>query len=78
MGEIADGILDGLFCQKCGAVMEDVAEISMSPGYPRTCSACVEEDIRESEWSCRFNSARSKNRRFTKKTRRGVKNDENG
>lgn len=45
MGEMADDILDGLFCEVCGAVMEDVTETSAVPGYPRTCRACIDEDL---------------------------------
>ena len=40
MGDMADDILDGLFCQVCGAVMEDVTPESEVPGYPRTCRQC--------------------------------------
>ena len=47
MGEMADDILDGLFCEVCGAVMENVREkwTESVPGYPRTCRACVDEDL---------------------------------
>jgi hypothetical protein len=45
MGEMADDIIDGIFCQVCGAVMEDVTEFSTVPGYARTCQACVDEDL---------------------------------
>ena len=34
MGEIADGILDGVFCEGCGEYLED------ETGYPRRCSSC--------------------------------------
>jgi len=36
MGEIADAMLSGLFCQCCGEVFDDMDE----PGYPRMCEAC--------------------------------------
>lgn len=39
MGEIADAILEGDFCQVCGVVFED----NESPGHPRTCPDCEEE-----------------------------------
>ena len=45
MGEIADMMLDGTFCQQCGTIMfygpsiEDGLE---SPGHPVNCSDCGE------------------------------------
>ena len=36
MGEIAEMMLDGTFCEGCGEVMDD----HESPGYPRRCEAC--------------------------------------
>ena len=39
MGEIADAVLSGFFCDICG-VMVDGDE----PGYPRLCGACKEEE----------------------------------
>ncbi len=44
MGEIADMMLDGTFCQVCGGVMGDVDENFVAPGYPRTCGGCKRED----------------------------------
>ena len=54
MGEIADMIIDGTFCQVCGALMEDLMtkidkknrtfDLKESPGYPRTCKDCLEEN----------------------------------
>lgn len=38
MGDFADGVLDGDFCQVCGVYMEG------GDGYPRTCSTCLNED----------------------------------
>lgn len=37
MGEMADDILDGLFCQYCGVFLD-----GESPGYPRSCG-CDQE-----------------------------------
>lgn len=39
MGEIAEMVINGLLCQKCGGWMEDMEE----PGYPRTCQYCKQE-----------------------------------
>ena len=39
MGDIADGILDGDFCEVCGDWLEDDG-----PGYPRKCEACSEDN----------------------------------
>lgn len=40
MGDMADGILEGIFCQVCGVYMgEDAGD-----GFPVTCEACMEED----------------------------------
>lgn len=35
MGEIADAILDGDFCQICGEYIDDEG-----CGFPRTCDGC--------------------------------------
>lgn len=45
MGEIADLILEGVYCQCCGAVMDDLIVkdskfLKEGPGYPRNCSNC--------------------------------------
>lgn len=49
MGEIADMMLDGTFCQACGGVMEDVFREANcaafeAPGFPRTCGGCMREN----------------------------------
>lgn len=46
MGDIAEMMLDGTFCQQCGAVMEDISENHdmEAPGYPRTCEGCKREN----------------------------------
>jgi hypothetical protein len=36
MGDIADDILDGIYCEMCGEYLGDAC------GYPRTCNACSE------------------------------------
>lgn len=38
MGEIADSIIEGDFCQVCGEFLGD------GDGYPRTCGGCAEDD----------------------------------
>ena len=54
MGEITDMILDGTLCQVCGTLVccgdPNVASRSeLSPGFPRTCPDCIEEEKRDSE-----------------------------
>lgn len=39
MGEIAEGILDGDYCEGCGESMDDAGE-----GYPRRCAGCLDEE----------------------------------
>ncbi len=40
MSQTVEDMLDGLICQVCGAFMDDFE----SPGHPRTCEDCEEED----------------------------------
>lgn len=35
MGEIAEAMINGLFCQQCGAYID-----GQEPGYPRNCDDC--------------------------------------
>lgn len=35
MGEQADLMVDGTFCQECGVLLDGT-----SPGYPRSCKSC--------------------------------------
>ena len=35
MGDIADAIINGLFCQHCGELID-----GDEPGYPRACQGC--------------------------------------
>jgi len=44
MGEIAEAMLEGLFCAACGAVFDDMEQ----PGFPRYCDGCA-EDIPDDE-----------------------------
>lgn len=39
MGEMADGMIDGLFCQECGDFID-----GDEPGFPRTCENCDDEN----------------------------------
>lgn len=38
MGEIADAMVEGLFCEECGAWID-----GEEPGYPRKCDNCKAE-----------------------------------
>ena len=40
MGEIADAMLEGIFCACCGEVFEDMLGDEEPPGYPRYCASC--------------------------------------
>lgn len=45
MGEVAGMFLDGLLCQSCGGLMEDLIpdegdELLDAPGFPRNCEDC--------------------------------------
>jgi len=40
MGETAELILEGILCEACGGVMDDVTEDSPVPGHPRSCEDC--------------------------------------
>jgi hypothetical protein len=55
MGEIAEAMLSGLFCEGCGTVFDDFEE----PGLPRRCEAC--EPTQET---------RSESKRMTNKEKR--------
>lgn len=50
MGEIADMMLEGLLCEGCGEVMDDMLEDENDPpGYPRRCAACAQADIEDDD-----------------------------
>lgn len=38
MGDIADAILDGDFCESCGQYIGD------GDGYPQKCSMCIQQE----------------------------------
>ena len=40
MGEIADAMLSGLFCECCGVYMD-----GEEPGYPRRCNSCNIDEL---------------------------------
>lgn len=49
MGDIADMMLDGTLCERCGSVMEDLIvpgqkQLKKPPGHPRLCDDCKEDD----------------------------------
>ena len=54
MGEIAEMMLDGTLCERCGVFLD-----GDSPGYPRYCEDCakdeVQQDIEEIEYDFNFN-----------------------
>ncbi len=39
MGSVADGIIDGLFCETCATLID-----GEESGYPRTCEECKNEE----------------------------------
>lgn len=41
MGDIADAILDGTFCSRCGETMEDVIDDDGPQGSPGLCGGCA-------------------------------------
>ena len=43
MGEIADDIIDGIFCEWCGEYIGDAV------GYPRKCFDCQKEAYEENK-----------------------------
>ncbi|MBO0479615.1 hypothetical protein JZO72_08225 [Vagococcus fluvialis] len=50
MGEIADMMLEGILCQQCGTLIEDLIvegsnTLKEAPGYPRSCSDCEVDSI---------------------------------
>ena len=44
MGDISDAIINGLFCETCGAIID-----GDEPGYSRQCPACENEMDDEDE-----------------------------
>ena len=63
MGDIAEMMLDGTLCERCGSVFPDIVPTEKefreakkkgkypvghdSPGYPRTCCSCLEDQNTE-------------------------------
>ena len=51
MGEISDDILDGIFCEICGAFIDDKliewkdGAIIAGPGFPRKCKFCKKREL---------------------------------
>jgi len=39
MGEIAEMMLEGIFCEGCGELLDDMIDGATAPGYPRRCGA---------------------------------------
>ena len=39
MGEIADAVIGGFYCQECGQYID-----GKEPGYPRICKDCIREE----------------------------------
>lgn len=56
MGDIAEGMIEGFFCQQCGCVID-----GEEPGYPRFCEDC------EVEYERRRNKKFKKNRRINQR-----------
>lgn len=54
MGEIAEMMVDGTLCQRCGVFLD-----GDSPGYPRYCQDCAEdvvfENVAQIEYDFNFN-----------------------
>lgn len=49
MGEISDLVLEGVLCECCGGLMEDLCvegseELLPGPGHPRLCPDCENDD----------------------------------
>lgn len=41
MGEVAEMMLEGMLCEGCGEIMDDMLDDAVEPpGYPRRCPGC--------------------------------------
>ncbi|CAN7381112.1 hypothetical protein LJR220_003387 [Bradyrhizobium sp. LjRoot220] len=40
MGEIAEMMLEGILCEGCGELFDDMVDGATSPGHPRRCRRC--------------------------------------
>lgn len=48
MGDIADMMIEGILCQRCGVLMDDMTEEgAKAPGYPRDCADCLADSEEE-------------------------------
>ncbi len=48
MGDIADMMIDGTLCQRCGVLMPDMMEPgAQPPEYPRDCPDCAADSEEE-------------------------------
>ena len=45
MGEIAEAMINGLFCERCGVLID-----GEEPGFPRLCAGCQEDDDPSEYW----------------------------
>lgn len=43
LGEVAEMILEGVLCQYCGVVLDDIVAGEEASGYPRVCEDCEED-----------------------------------
>lgn len=66
MGEIADMMLDGTLCEQCGVYIDD--ELG-SPGYPRLCPACEQQNKRVTMKAKKTGSGRRRHKK--RKPKRG-------
>jgi hypothetical protein len=51
MGEVTDMVLDGTLCKTCGVLVYNgnghlANKLEITPGFPRNCRSCEEEEIR--------------------------------
>ena len=44
MGDIAEAMIGGLFCEQCGQVID-----GEEPGFPRTCDSCSGDSFDEDD-----------------------------
>ncbi len=49
MGDVADMMIEGILCESCGVLMDDITEGSDAPGYPRRCPSCREDAADEGD-----------------------------
>ncbi|MBV4450705.1 hypothetical protein KM792_13730 [Clostridium tyrobutyricum] len=54
MGEISELIMEGILCEKCGCLIEDLIQedtdkLLPGPGYPRLCDDCKKGEDHENK-----------------------------